>query len=765
MSIPDIDAPTPKAFGVGVLLVQGLTEDKRGSTLVQASDALQGCLARWITEDDREERERQQRRAKLKQEMSTAKGNKNSTLERELRDLDAVPLEPPPVVALTDVRIKEDPDDPQAPPHLTMRFRAPGQGDAEPAPAQPDPRRWCLAESWLAQDYQPPSLRVMASWVLRIAPVIVLRQFTKTLRLRAKARPRRFLYWVRLLTAFVLFLLAPLVSLLAVIPPLLALLLATLPVPKLSAAVRKSSARIGASIGDSYVLLESPARLAALVSRVDRDLKWLSQRCDRVAVVAFGQGATVTHRYLQRGGAPKVSLYVTVGSGLRKVAEVMSIRAALGGIGSTWMIPVLVAILVVMVLMALLIGDPMMLAYAYVAFVMLLAALHQLASGPKDEEPRIQVELALPDADGGATPWTDMFASFDPVSNGPIFEKAPAWLDSQEIWTNASTLNDHGAYWRNPDAFVVALGSRLARLSGDAGLRAQVDAGERRIARAARRRAWRLGWLLGLRFAVLLAALVAGGRLWDDVLEAARDVSASTPDAIAKTIETIVTPIREPLTLIGVDGDALLAGVLVLCGALVAYAPVRMLWSSWDRRDVTRFFRREPTDLGGAPAAFGVLVALSLVYLLARAVEFGSWKAFARWFDDTVWESTVWLGALSAVVLALAVTWLILWVERRRRGTKLDPEARARRYGVALCQGVIAALIIIFLPPAPSDGVASMLGLQSMFTREMFESSEVLTAASWGGVAPVLAVVLSPVGGKLAERIVDWSTTRPGGGA
>ena len=51
-----------KEFDLGILFVHGIGDQRRGGTLVAFVDPLYRCLHRWLTEDDRLEREYEQAR-------------------------------------------------------------------------------------------------------------------------------------------------------------------------------------------------------------------------------------------------------------------------------------------------------------------------------------------------------------------------------------------------------------------------------------------------------------------------------------------------------------------------------------------------------------------------------------------------------------------------------------------------------------------------------------------------------------------------------
>jgi hypothetical protein len=99
-----------------------------------------------------------------------------------------------------------------------------------------------------------------------------------------------------------------LMGLAAVLSVLLSLVLfavaitALLPIPRIDRAVRWVMVKLSAILGDSYVLAHCPAAFAAMRSRIARDLGWLQDRCNRVAVVGHSQGAAIAHQVLQERG-------------------------------------------------------------------------------------------------------------------------------------------------------------------------------------------------------------------------------------------------------------------------------------------------------------------------------------------------------------------------------------------------------------------------------------------------------------------------------
>ena len=104
------------------------------------------------------------------------------------------------------------------------------------------------------------------------------------------------------------------------------LVLGAIPIPWVSAYIARLGGRIAALIGDSYVLVESPTQLDAMVNRVRVDLQWLAARCEKVTVLGRSQGAVIAHYCLQRYHPVNAERFLTVGSGLSKLNQIARLR-------------------------------------------------------------------------------------------------------------------------------------------------------------------------------------------------------------------------------------------------------------------------------------------------------------------------------------------------------------------------------------------------------------------------------------------------------
>src|SRR5207248_3278939 len=97
-------------------------------------------------------------------------------------------------------------------------------------------------------------------------------------------------------------------------------------------------------VGDSYAFLKRPIQRSAVTGQFHRDLRWVSDRCDQMVIVAHSQGAAVAHLALRQGLPSKRNeencRLITFGSGLKKLEELAEIRekrqslgyATLGGL-------------------------------------------------------------------------------------------------------------------------------------------------------------------------------------------------------------------------------------------------------------------------------------------------------------------------------------------------------------------------------------------------------------------------------------------------
>ena len=80
---------------------------------------------------------------------------------------------------------------------------------------------------------------------------------------------------------------------------------------------------------------------------------------------------------------------------------------------------------------------------------------------------KIKSEISISRKPPGLATWIDMYASADPVSNGPtnIAHQSEQPRFSR-VWNFGAMLYDHTAYWQNPDGFVLQIARACAATAG-----------------------------------------------------------------------------------------------------------------------------------------------------------------------------------------------------------------------------------------------------------------------------------------------------------
>ena len=286
-SAAGIGEPRPD---LGVVFIHGIGQHRRGTTLVAFGDALVRWLRRWSRS--------------WSGTASTAVNVNHAFLRRGPR------------------------------------------GEDQPASAVVElgnNKRWLLVESWWAETFEPPRYGQLARWGLQVAPWAIVSHFRIRLR---RAAGRLGLGGIVTIKAFVRVLfenirasvrvlfeiaglfLATFVGLPLLLLVLLLLMFARLvPIKTVRSAVGRAQAVLVASLGDSFIFLDSPLQSAAITSRIRRDLEWTAQRVEggKVAVVAHSQGASVAVKALTQTPHPEVRKLITFGAGINKLTEIQRI--------------------------------------------------------------------------------------------------------------------------------------------------------------------------------------------------------------------------------------------------------------------------------------------------------------------------------------------------------------------------------------------------------------------------------------------------------
>lgn len=582
-------------------------------------------------------------------------------------------------------------------------------------------KSWLLAESWWSTAFAPPSYGRLASWTSQIAPWAVAfwarRQFGSALtsmtvgvvrdyeRLKAgQWGPLARLiavglsYWriIKLLVRVLLFLLALLLIPFLIAIVLLLLLIGLLPIPQLRSFIRNVQSRLTNSIGDSFVLVSSPMQAAAIKTRVEQSLLWLTERAKRVVVVAHSQGAAIAHRVIRNLPVNKhPRLFVSLGSGLKQLTEIEHVQ----GSGRRWypLVPSVGLVLLTLSMPAIYriaVGAPgvettvgRLTLWAYMAvlgmllaqvisqkehplgvfsFQLIVAVLVPIAAfapgerfagwvafsglallvfgiGRFDPTGISEAELSLPDE----IRWLDYYSTHDPVPNGALLDDPldHYMLESFEVYNRASVLSDHVVYWANPEGFVlpaalaVAEASELADASTDADDPARVQVGHYR-------RRWRVRWLTWLRSIVFASWIGLAYVGWDDQL---LQVGESAWEWFRRAYDLLPFVGAENLqSELSIGLQRLAGSATLLLGALLSYAILLSIWKAWDVHDTGILFaRRDFPVLSWPMIAFVVSISVATL---------GAGLLVDAWEDMISTTSTiVAFGVLSAIALSFAV--------------------------------------------------------------------------------------------------------------
>ena len=524
---------------VGVLLVHGIGEQARGTTLITCAEP----LLKWL----------------------------------QLR-LAAIDCNPP---VLRDVLL--------APPLVADEARATIELPL------PTPQEWRVVESWWAREFPAPKFGEVASWAIKVAVGLIAVDVRRLTRSPVEDRPVgtgavQLQMYMELLGGFGSSLpwwaAAAAASVMLECVLLATVVASLLPIARVRKVVARVQIAISGSIGDSYVFDESSIRGAAIVGRVRRDLEHLSgEGVDRIVVVAHSQGAAIAHRALRSGPpGPPVSL-ITYGSGLAKLAIAsrlaknrlwwMPVAANVGGlllalgVVFTWLHTNLIAGAAVPPLVAAALGLPSLFLFA----------------GVRWETTSDEVSLR------SDIEWKDIYADRDPVPAGPLtptgaMPPANAMPTTIGIVNERAILSDHSSYWRNLDQFVSLVATAA---SGGA---SQLMAPGALVAGAARQRATRgdkLSRVRGAAFGAAVALVVLGS------------LTNTTPDANSWIVHRALEFLhRLPL---GVHVPAKLtqkerwlapwgARAAVVLAAWIAVALYRRIWRGGTLRHAEAWLQR-----------------------------------------------------------------------------------------------------------------------------------------------------------------------------
>lgn len=354
--------------------------------------------------------------------------------------------------------------------------------------------RWLIAESWWAEAFVPPKLWDLFSYAPIAVPLTVLirafwspQSYVKSGEFRNVLREVQYPIRLWLLIGVSIFA-APLVYLVLSA----AQVFSWIPMQKFQSAAQALRSVLIGVVGDAVAFAKNPSTRAALITRVERDLELLAGQCKSVLLVGHSQGAMLA--YLASRTRPKnVKGLLTLGSAIRILRTLIHAtetqhdwdRAARGKLA----IAQLAALGALTALGAVMFGS---MALGTGAVLGSVCSVLALATGLLGISTFVQGALASPLEDefwqnrmaAEHLQWLDLAASHDPVAvpldyefivetEGEFHLPRPRSIQGQDtapvtrVVTNGwSMLRDHIGYLANREECVSALVSLCAELDG-----------------------------------------------------------------------------------------------------------------------------------------------------------------------------------------------------------------------------------------------------------------------------------------------------------
>ena len=410
--------------------------------------------------------------------------------------------------------------------------------------------------------------------------------------------------------------------------------------------------------GDLPVLLDEPVQAANVRARLARSIKGLTDDgCDAIVVVAHSGGALVSFETLLDPAYEdlRVDKLVTLGQGLglawRLAADpdVQEITPGHRLVGN----------------LARIRPD--------LRWVDVWASYDPAPAGPlparggivlETPEPSL-VPTAVDTGDAGEVPWLIQAPVALPGEPAPTTPPKTILVESRPVTNEMNVLTDHGAYWANPEGFVIPLVRHIDAALGDPSVsrfyRDKTDRTRRIVWRRERVSAlagW--GWLCSLAAIATVLALILLQAVGDQRLARAGNLVVAVWDRIpgheivsgpVSAFGAVIGAVLEWLPL-GAVADALgslgpvLLGLALTVTLFFAMAKVGIArWHDWDRRERHAMHPEAPTlpdrSIAGAQAMLLVGGVLGLVLAV-----FG------------------WGPAAAVVIVLGAAAGLIVWARR-----------------------------------------------------------------------------------------------------
>ena len=485
-------------------------------------------------------------------------------------------------------------------------------------------RRVLLAESHWADVFDAPSYSQLLGWLMGHGTWIAIRHAVFSLSTpvrwlerwydrRKRARPD----WLGLSDIMVGYVGALVCVFLVALPLQLFLLLvgalALLPFLWTHALATRVALGAAAVLGDASVYSADTTLRHAILTRVRKDLAWLTARTSEsrpIIILAHSQGAAVVYDLLSSMPDLTRIRLITYGEGIRKLTELtLGARKRPFMISvSAWLwLPALAALAAGRFAVTYIIESiatpgaasisdrvgSLLLFYLLVFFF--LSTMIYIVARSRESEIDEPVQAGVASLLAKHLTWADLYASADPVPRGPLLgntemkDEPDGWsvaqegfagLRSRRVVNQLSTIGDHTSYWNAPNDFVPLVAGAIRSWIG-------VPA---EVARPAGRM-WRL-WLRKIAgWAITLLGILtfwrAGDPLRDVVWMRAWNLMPLDPTALSSQVVARYS-LRDPAVT--------LAGLVAFLTVTFCYGRfvLNPAWLAWERAFIER-------PRGGAP--------------------------------------------------------------------------------------------------------------------------------------------------------------------
>jgi hypothetical protein len=251
---------------LGILFVHGVGEQARGDTLVRFGEPIMRWVQRWIQSWSDEKGKVSLENAYIEEGSPEFKGPAHFVASIDVGGKGAVALSSM-VAQVQSETLGTRKIDPEGNGRDVKLEKVSRPSEEDRSHPEGSTRRWMVAESWWAGQFQRPPFGTFARWMLSRGPWVILSHFGGKL--------RSVDGW-RKCPAFFAFLMAMPVAVLAQIIVAVIAILALIPLPRLREALSGLLLKLTGTLGDSYVLTESAVQQSAAVTQVRRDLEWLT---------------------------------------------------------------------------------------------------------------------------------------------------------------------------------------------------------------------------------------------------------------------------------------------------------------------------------------------------------------------------------------------------------------------------------------------------------------------------------------------------------